>query len=437
MFSLNCSSESKIQISTLFPGLFSGKRPEKEYFKGSRFHGASRMGSSLGFPVLIKDINDSKSSELERTECLKLTRLRIISMSHLEGMIIVHENGLIQSANDAFVRYLFGWNAGELSKKRSIDTIIPQAYDLILQAKPIPRPGIAHSETIMGRNDTNPNSSGAQACRFKAGISFSSPNSPKSPLEQNLVALHRDGTRLLVNIVIRAVISESVKPVYAFWIRYEHQNPQFSFKEEPSRLSTLVAPTLPPRASNSESNAIIPANFKGLNWSLNKILTSIKQPITSTNTEISKNGLNNQTEPSIKRTTFDVINDLENKIEKEPNLNQINQLSYSLATNREDRNPQSIPKSDKTALAPTNQPESVRFDRNRTLADYELTKKLGEGTFGFVHSAFLRSDPKKVTNKRDLTKDFLREIYQGSSQIGRLQKNIEISIEYAFDLSQK
>ncbi|KAF9930688.1 hypothetical protein FBU30_000149 [Linnemannia zychae] len=257
-------------------------------FFGSR----SKNGST--FPIICKVMNLSENIDPEANpfnldhDSMDGYLLRIISMPAIAGVITVHENGLIQSANTVFTKYLFGYPATELNEKKSINDLIPQFHSILEKllddkdlpldddyarltegavvtatiirrtAAEVPKPSILSPDFFNKPQDNNPSSAtGSPSINNKQSLAFKRNFGMSALLKRNnntfisnsgIVGLHRDGTPLDIDIQIRMIEAPQGR-MFAVWITYDRD---ISFAREPNRKQT-PAPALTPSKSLSEA----------------------------------------------------------------------------------------------------------------------------------------------------------------------------------------
>ncbi|KAF8939408.1 hypothetical protein EDD21DRAFT_377441 [Dissophora ornata] len=245
----------------------------------------SRTKNGSTFPIICKILNPSDSIDPEVNpfnldqDSMDGYLLRIISMPAIAGVITVHESGMIQSANTVFTKFLFGYPATELSEKRSINDLIPQFQPIL--GKLLEETDGAHDDNYLHLNDgavvtatiirrtaaevskpsilspdffvqPKPQESASNAgstngstksMAFKRTFGMSSVlKKTNSSFVSNsgIVALHRDGTPLDVDIQIRMIESPQGR-MFAVWITYDRE---ISFSREPNR-KPAATPSIP------------------------------------------------------------------------------------------------------------------------------------------------------------------------------------------------
>lgn len=169
---------------------------------------------NLTFPVIAKVMGPSVDQPQAGVQ-----KLQIISMPNIAGVITIHENGIVQSCNTVFTKYLFGYSSKHLIGKENISTIIPQTLNLIsdLRAAASLKRGL-YSATLVRQAALNSPSSQLPP-EAAQSATIPSPITPPSP-STGILAIHRDGTHLTVDMQIRS-LSSSSGMIYALWITYD------------------------------------------------------------------------------------------------------------------------------------------------------------------------------------------------------------------------
>jgi PAS domain-containing protein/tRNA A-37 threonylcarbamoyl transferase component Bud32 len=169
-----------------------------------KFFGAvTRQGQAV--PVICKVV---ESRETQVT-------LQIISMPNIAGMMTISENGLIQSCNTVFAKYLFGLSARDLVGKVNITRLIPQLWTVIHQMQLMS--GVTpFLETPSAVGSVSPVGSSSQSPQESVF-----PFTPAAPIPRTqIIAYHRDGTPFNIDLQPRSTV-QGEEFVYTLWITYD------------------------------------------------------------------------------------------------------------------------------------------------------------------------------------------------------------------------
>jgi hypothetical protein len=159
----------------------------------------------------------------------------------IAGLVTLHADGLIQSCNQVFAKYLFGYTTEQLVERRKIDDLLPQFPALLTYLNNDERFKLGNiiSHTTCRRilQDVQTNED-VPVFSFRNSVSSSKPGSTKSnsrrpstvsrrasigsmgqPLPP-IVAVHRDGTFFEVHLQMR-MIDSSEESLIALWITFD------------------------------------------------------------------------------------------------------------------------------------------------------------------------------------------------------------------------
>ncbi|KAI8886614.1 Pkinase-domain-containing protein [Backusella circina FSU 941] len=258
--------------------------------------------------------------------------IRITSIPTLSGLVTVKQDSqTIESCNAVFAKYLFGYSMKNLANI-PITHLLPQ-FPTILS-------GLEkqdNSEILVLNNSTcrqmlvSTNKQTIQEQRQVQKNSFLLNNNNEASLPV-MTAIHRDGTPFEIDLQIR-LDDKSCDKKMALWISLDRD---------------AITTTYQTPSSPSVAAAIQPDNY----------ITSHGDTVAATSEKKEPSSIQNMAQPrfgirSISRPTF---------------VNKTNVLSSK----------------------PTN-PSSLK----KTIHDYEILDELGQGTYGFVKLAHLKSDPEK------------------------------------------
>lgn len=164
-----------------------------------------------------------------------------VDIIQIAGLVTLHADGLIQSCNQVFAKYLFGYTTEQLVERRKIDDLLPQFPALLesLNSDERFKRGniIGHSscrrvlQDVETSEDVPVFSFRTSVSSPKVGSSKSSSRRPSSisrrasvgsmgqPLPP-IVAVHRDGSFFEVHLQMRLVDSADEKLI-ALWITFD------------------------------------------------------------------------------------------------------------------------------------------------------------------------------------------------------------------------
>ncbi|KAI9021211.1 hypothetical protein DFJ74DRAFT_756858 [Hyaloraphidium curvatum] len=149
----------------------------------------------------------------------------IISMPNIAGVVTVGPDGLIQSCNALFAKYLFGMASKDLVNKVNITALIPQFWTLVNQIGSDNLRGhtVAASFSQLSSSPTREFSPGSisqsRSGSLEAGKELSGPADAFVRIS-GVIAYHRDGTPFNIDLQIR-VIHQDDEVAYVLSISYD------------------------------------------------------------------------------------------------------------------------------------------------------------------------------------------------------------------------
>ncbi|KAG0002418.1 hypothetical protein BGZ65_002644, partial [Modicella reniformis] len=390
-------------------------------FFGSR----TKQGST--FPIICKILNPSEHIDPEANpfnlgqDSMDGYLLRIISMPAIAGVITAHESGTIQSANTVFTKFLFGYPATELNEKRSINDLIPQFQPILEKLLEDKRDsldgdyvhlseGAVVTATIIRRTAAKANkpsilspdffaqpksseattniTTGAAAgfgskhsLTFKRNFGMSALSTkPNDSFTSNsgIVALHRDGTPLDVDIQIRMIESPQGR-LFAVWITYDRE---ISFTQEPNRKSGATPTAVPAQSIASAMEDVKPTRTQD---------TGDEQVVPDTNDAKSKRANNGFTSPrTVKSGHLPTV-----KTSLHPQNSCDSGSSPSSCASPSSPAP-STPSRLSMDIMKT---QYSAVTREHCISDYEILDSLGQGAYGQVKLCCLKNGSTKVVMK--------------------------------------
>lgn len=290
--------------------------------------------------------------------------IRITSMPALAGLVTVDcKNGIIQSCNTAFSKYLFGYR--DLSNV-PLSKLIPQ-YTTLMSC-------LERDELLLDGYILN----NAMCCDI---LGANLPQQKKTQPPVIFSAVHRDGTCFDIDLQVKLLDDQNA---YALWITFDreivfqrqghktsiHKLQQQQFERETANLAVTT----------SNSSFI---RSKSVNLPTNSQKTLLDSPTTATNTK-------------------NVIG--ENASQEKPSLSKITSFSRPAFTSALSKNATtgSVGSNSTPAAAAASKSIWPRIGEysaqtlKTSIQDYEVVDELGQGAYGLVKLAYLKSDPEKV-----------------------------------------
>lgn len=289
--------------------------------------------------------------------------IRITSMPALAGLVTVNrKSGLIQSCDTAFSKYLFGYR--DLSNV-SLSKLIPQ-YTTLISC-------LERDELLLDGYILN-----NSVCCDILGANIPQ-QQQKTQLPVIISAVHRDGTCFDIDLQIKLLDGQNA---YALWITFDretvfqrrghktsiHKLQQQQFEKETTNLAVTT----------SNSGFI---RSKSVNLPTKPQKTLLDSPTTATNTKNVMGENASQERPSLSKiTSF-----------SRPAFTSV--LSKNATTGSAGSNPPTA------AISKSIWPRVGEYSAQTlktSIRDYEIVDELGQGAYGLVKLAYLKSDPEKV-----------------------------------------
>ncbi|KAG0351173.1 hypothetical protein BGZ54_003386, partial [Gamsiella multidivaricata] len=416
---------------------------------GIKFFG-SRTKNGSTFPIVCKILNPSEHIDPEANpfnldqDSMDGYLLRIISMPAIAGVITVHDSGMIQSANTVFTKFLFGYPATELNEKRSINDLVPQFQPILEKllektdapqdgdyihlsegavvtatiirrtAAEVSKPSILSPDFFVQPKAQDANSVGTsgpsnitkQSSAFKRNFGMSTMlKKPNITFVSNsgIVALHRDGTPLDVDIQIRMIESPQGR-MFAVWITYDRE---ISFTREPNRKPAAVAPM---KSISSAMEDVQPTGTSD---------ASSEQVVPDTNDANSYQASNGHLSP------------------KTPKSSQLPSVKTALSR-QFSSDSTSSPSScgSPGSPAPSTPSSRVSIDIMKaqysavthlhSIADYDILDSLGQGAYGQVKLCCLKKGSTKVVMKYIVKSRILVDCWTNDRVLGMIPMEVSI-----------
>ncbi|CAO3678116.1 unnamed protein product [Umbelopsis ramanniana] len=191
------------------------------------------------FPIITKarQIPESYKDKVPNATNI----IKIISLPTIAGLVTLHADGMIQSCNQVFAKYLFGYTTEQLVERRKIDDLLPQFPALITHLGTDERFKLGNIISYMScrriLQDVQ-TTEDVPVFSYRSPISSPKPGSGKpgsrrpstvsrrasigsmgQPLPP-IVAVHRDGAFFEVHLQMRLVDS-SEESLIALWITFD------------------------------------------------------------------------------------------------------------------------------------------------------------------------------------------------------------------------
>ncbi|KAF9433285.1 hypothetical protein BGZ76_009664 [Entomortierella beljakovae] len=406
----------------------------------------SRTKNGGTFPVICKVLNSSENNDPETNpfnmdeDSMDGYLLRIISMPAIAGVITTHESGIVQSANTVFTKFLFGYSAQELNDIKSINELIPQfqsILDKLLEATEEPEgenyvylsEGAVVTATIIRRTaaeiskptilspdffakplEGSPSQSppSKQSQVFKRNFGMSALRRPNNNFVSNsgIVALHRDGVPLDVDIQIRMIESPQGR-LFAVWITYDRE---ISFAREPNKKPVSASPLTPvqPLATAMEDvRSTVTSDIRN------------EQVVPDTNTNSNNNSIKNgHTSPkSPKLQPPSVKTALSRHLSSDSNTSPSSCASPSSPA-------PSTPSSRLSLDMMKSQYSAVTHVH--CISDYDILDSLGQGAYGQVKLCCLKGGSKKVVMKYIVKSRILVDCWTNDRVLGMIPMEVSV-----------
>ncbi|OZJ02349.1 hypothetical protein BZG36_04388 [Bifiguratus adelaidae] len=400
------------------------------------FAGRTRKGAY--FPVIVKINPGSEASISAMTGQTSSDKggakpliVKIISIPTIAGLVTIHNSGLIQSCNIVFAKYLFGYNPSDLAEKKYISELLPQWSVLIRTLRQDPALGqgnIINDDTCRQalaiglaaeRNPPALSSAGREygVARFgKASPpaqedeifhlspDFGSPQT-KSPDNSNassvvstpdlcisadhaaIIAIHRDGTEIEVQLQLRKVESAE-EDLVALWITFDRAAVFAKYGQRDAGNEVIMSPS---RVASSGNLTHMQRRSPGF-------------------AKFSVFGAANKQE-----NDDEIANEIAAPVaQKQANIDGTRALLGSVSKHI-------VPVTPPLSSTP---PVSMRnysaLTNSRSLDDYIILESLGQGAYGVVKLAYHKDDPsqtkvviKYIIKSRILVDCWTRDRYLG------------------------
>ncbi|CAO3634625.1 unnamed protein product [Mucor fragilis] len=322
--------------------------------------------------------------------------IRITSMPALAGLVTVDcKNGIIQSCNTAFSKYLFGYR--DLSNV-PLSKLIPQ-YTTLMSC-------LERDELLLDGYILN----NAMCCDI---LGANLPQQKKTQPPVIFSAVHRDGTCFDIDLQVKLLDDQNA---YALWITFDreivfqrqghktsiHKLQQQQFERETANLAVTT----------SNSSFI---RSKSVNLPTNSQKTLLDSPTTATNTK-------------------NVIG--ENASQEKPSLSKITSFSRPAFTSALSKNATtgSVGSNSTPAAAAASKSIWPRIGEysaqtlKTSIQDYEVVDELGQGAYGLVKLAYLKSDPekKRVVIKYVIKSRILVDCWTRDRKLGLIPAEIHV-----------
>ncbi|KAF9350028.1 hypothetical protein BGX34_001449, partial [Mortierella sp. NVP85] len=411
-------------------------------FFGSR----TKLGST--FPIICKILNPSEHIDSEANpfnldqDLMDGYLLRIISMPAIAGVITTHESGMIQSANTVFTKFLFGYPAAELNEKRSINDLIPQFQPIIEKlleetkdsqegeylhliegavvtatiirrtAAQADKPSILSPDFFVQPKAQDSDTTGTAVNGTKTSVLFKRNFGMSALLKKpnisfvsnsGIVALHRDGTPLDIDIQIRMIDSPQGR-LFAVWITYDRD---ISFTREPNRKS----PTTPVVSSaQSLTSAMEDVQATAA------LDTKTEQRVSDTSHSNSKH--NGHTSPKTSKSGH--LPSVKTSLHQPPCDSGSSPSSCASPSSPAPSTPSSRLSID------TMKSQYSAITHARSIADYDILDSLGQGAYGQVKLCRLKSGSTNVVMKYIVKSRILVDCWTNDRVLGMIPMEVSV-----------
>lgn len=144
--------------------------------------------------------------------------VRITSMPVIAGLMTIDGGGTIEGCNDIFVKYLLGFSQQDLLHK-NISLILPQFPNLLsnLKRDDLLQPGLIINNIIC-RKLLQEDS--VMMVNHNKRLLTHTPNNQPLPV---LLAIHRDGTPVEVQLQLKLVETDDYQEEFALWISFDRE----------------------------------------------------------------------------------------------------------------------------------------------------------------------------------------------------------------------
>lgn len=195
--------------------------------------------------------------------------VRITSMPVIAGLMTINGNGTIEGCNDIFVKYLLGFSQQDLLHK-NISRILPQFPNLLANLKrdDLLQPGLIINNIICRKLLIQQEDSVMMVNHNKRLLTLT-PNNQPLPV---LLAIHRDGTPLEVQLQLKLVDTDDDQEEFALWISFDRETVFKRYGHHHLISTPLIYP--PPPSSSSEQYRSSKVTSTTRDLALNKKKTS-------------------------------------------------------------------------------------------------------------------------------------------------------------------
>ncbi|RUP49980.1 hypothetical protein BC936DRAFT_140808 [Jimgerdemannia flammicorona] len=406
------------------------------------------------FPVITKvNTPPSLAAAAESTFVVK-----IISIPTIASLVTIHQDGMIQSCNMVFAKYLFGFTPADLVEVKRISELLPQ-FPLILEKISSERSlqvGSIVNNTLcrkallsalgggdVGNKQKRPQLPEAFRMTTVDSLEMEEDRAPIPPVPlswrantmepgslPSIVAVHRDGTELDVQLQMR-IVESAEENLYALWITFDRAA-IFSKLGHPVNTDTGMI------GLRSVSGTPRSGHFPTMSASF-----SIPSPSTSFHAAMSsvasKMKLTEPATPKFDSSSAPTSNVVLRPPTPSPALAAHPQteacpVPVPAPPSQAELRPINIPKNIMPVTPPVAEtpPANLRtysaLTDSKNINDYEIVDSLGQGAYGLVKLAYLKNDPfqKKVVVKYVVKSRILVDCWTRDRHLGLIPLEIHI-----------
>ncbi|TPX50859.1 hypothetical protein SeLEV6574_g00653 [Synchytrium endobioticum] len=388
-----------LKIMDLIPAIDNGtgQMANFDIINQHKFFGAKcKRGASI--PIIAKYFGNAQDNSSSLARQPGHVHIQITSMPNIAGVITADSTGIIQSCNSVFAKYLFGLGPKFfLQGHVPVTDLLPQFGQLVgtvedgrseklltaRESRRVVAAGVSPMLTSSKFDHVGPKFS--WGLPVMEGIDevpssvLGFPADITNPMAKSgvtgVVALHRDGSSINVDVQLRALTSHS-ETVYALWVTYDRSMGTNMDHKRSLYPSACVGMTTLPALPSSDPS------------SLSSNSASPQSPRCS----IANNQIDHERERAIDEAAARMAGLLEDVNTGPPASETF------INTNNNSSNCSSL-YSNSASMASHKLPGPIKGPTSavpRSIDDYEILDSLGDGAYGYVRLAVRKGDPTKT-----------------------------------------
>ncbi|RUS18057.1 serine/threonine-protein kinase ppk6, partial [Endogone sp. FLAS-F59071] len=345
--------------------------------------------------------------------------VKIISIPTIAGLVTIHKDGMIQSCNVVFAKYLFGFTPKDLVEMKKIGELLPN-FPLILEeiiSEPTLQVGSIINNTLCRkalrsalaniaaekrpladafRMTSLDNAKKADENRRSSAPSLRRASSDVAGSLPSIMAIHRDSTEFDVQVQMR-IVESAQETLYALWITFDRVATFVKVGHPVSLDSGMMglrsAPQTPRAGHGPQPNASHSTPSSRSSMSFDDDLGTARMPADSkpspSSASTSSAPSNVILSPPTPAVPFGMP-------QTEARLSETKPITIPT-----DPKALNIPKNiiPVTPPATATPPEELRsysaLTNSKRIEDYEIVNSLGQGAYGLVKLAYHKHDPFK------------------------------------------